>query len=223
MSSLIPKGFHITAHEIFKNYQPPIILKQTISNNTISVTNNDNSSTVNSTFNDNIEIDSNSSTICKSDIEPDSEECAICLCNFDEPVTLIKCHHNFCFICISHWCEKTNTCPLCKSTLTDFIKYNKNCMNINANISNNCDNIDSNKFHIWRFVEDTLLDSKEIEYSRNKSYNNKFIQSAIKYHNNKFQLHTINEDISINNNTTATTPISNNDERKDIKKKQKII
>jgi len=130
--SIVPLGFHATAHKVFHNYSPPTILSA----------GRRNQSTVHCIDHRKRRGDCSSPCMC-GEREciiarvigypcfgiPDSlglsshDECAICLSAFIFPVMLIECKHSFCSDCIIKWCSKNNICPLCKSTKTDFIEY----------------------------------------------------------------------------------------------------
>lgn len=50
-----------------------------------------------------------------------NSECPICLDNLDFPFTL-DCNHSFCYLCIKNqilYSNKNNTCPLCRTELTN--------------------------------------------------------------------------------------------------------
>ena len=50
-----------------------------------------------------------------------ASDCPVCLTVLTNPVTLIDCSHYFCFVCISSWLKKQNSCPLCKKEITAFV------------------------------------------------------------------------------------------------------
>jgi len=45
-------------------------------------------------------------------------ECPVCMCEFNNTVTT-KCQHSFCFDCLEQWKVVSNTCPLCRVSLSD--------------------------------------------------------------------------------------------------------
>mmetsp|Transcript_1444 Transcript_1444/g.2947 ORF Transcript_1444/g.2947 Transcript_1444/m.2947 type:complete len:323 (+) Transcript_1444:44-1012(+) len=110
--TLVPRGFRYTAHPCFKNYAPPKWKKaeQVRTAETPYATWKGHSPAS----------------------EVIADECAVCLARFHDPVILIQCKHSFCFECISLWCEKANTCPLCKSAHTEFLRYSDTNPNTNA-------------------------------------------------------------------------------------------
>jgi hypothetical protein len=62
-----------------------------------------------------IDIDS-VSTVVKSKCD---DICSVCHEHFNDlnEIRMLICGHKFCTICISKWCEKNTTCPLCKFDL----------------------------------------------------------------------------------------------------------
>ncbi len=50
-----------------------------------------------------------------------SSDCPVCLTVLTNPITLIDCSHYFCFVCISTWLKKQNSCPMCKKEITAFV------------------------------------------------------------------------------------------------------
>lgn len=160
MESIIPKGFETTTHPIFKNpyiindrlkkykrrYPPvptsnvinqivesaPSNKKFRIENDLSGVESNPGNSDQNKRW-IGIEADAVS-----GDFEAETHKCPICLESVDDPVTIIKCTHSFCFNCIYVWFEKTMSCPLCKEEDVNFIR------NINKT--------DASKVEVWRFI-----------------------------------------------------------------------
>jgi hypothetical protein len=49
------------------------------------------------------------------------EQCSICLLEIAEPIK-IDCPHQFHLHCIKTWVKLNNVCPLCKTTVTKFIR-----------------------------------------------------------------------------------------------------
>jgi hypothetical protein len=49
------------------------------------------------------------------------ENCVICLESIDlaNKAVVKPCNHDFCFECIQSWVENSNTCPLCKTDITE--------------------------------------------------------------------------------------------------------
>lgn len=108
MSSLIPKGFEITAHPIFANYKPP-----PPPSTASSLSRKRSRSEQNS-----IETHENQSE--KKDKQ--AVDCPICLEEITDPVTLVVCQHSFCFVCVDHWFKVKESCPLCKEKRVSFVK-----------------------------------------------------------------------------------------------------
>jgi|UniRef100_A0A6C0BFX0 hypothetical protein len=68
-------------------------------------------------FNIEIGIDIDSvSTVVESNCD---DICSVCYEHFNDlkEVRMLICGHKFCTTCISKWCEKNTTCPLCKFDL----------------------------------------------------------------------------------------------------------
>ena len=136
--SIIPIGFHATAHSVFRNYIPPVFIPKESLRTRTSVLDH--------------------SICCKgdsSDLHVSSNaECAICLDAFLCPVMLIECKHSFCSDCIVKWCSKSNICPLCKSCQTDFIQYRGSGLN--------------GAFHVWRLHDssDHCVDGLPADHQR---------------------------------------------------------
>lgn len=49
-----------------------------------------------------------------------ASDCPVCLTELANPITLM-CTHYFCFVCISTWLKKQNSCPLCKKEISAFV------------------------------------------------------------------------------------------------------
>jgi hypothetical protein len=51
--------------------------------------------------------------------------CSICLSSYENPVTLVSCHHSYCLSCLLLWLVKKQLCPLCKSCGNYFVQTNR--------------------------------------------------------------------------------------------------
>ena len=61
--------------------------------------------------------------ICKNDFcHIHNENCSICLENFKSKIKL-NCSHKFCKLCIYNWMFTKNTCPMCRTLITDQKKF----------------------------------------------------------------------------------------------------
>ena len=153
-SSLVPKGFEITAHPIFANYKPPpppSSSQKTSSSPSTTPPPKPNPKTKKRKLEEDIDIEH--CTICP-----------ICLENAVNPVTMISCHHFFCFVCIDNWYKIKQNCPLCKEHHTSFIK------------SKFIDNFD--EMEVWRY---NTSKGKKIKAS------DPAVFEAIQLHKQRFQ------------------------------------
>ena len=88
-SSIIPPGFNVTAHPIFKSWRPPEVQMFVV---------------------DEMEVD----TPTQQD-DSTTTHCPICISNFERPITVVGCNHSFCAVCIQIWFKTRLSCPLCAS------------------------------------------------------------------------------------------------------------
>ena len=100
--SIVPEGFRLTSHKVFSQFTPPVF--ESPSSSSVSSNRKRHLSPV------------------QVLIPVPVIECAVCLSGFEDPVTLVKCHHSFCFQCLTQWFKKSNKCPLCKRRCTSFIR-----------------------------------------------------------------------------------------------------
>ena len=56
------------------------------------------------------------------------EQCSICLNDVRDKVSL-KCEHSFCYECLVKWCATKETCPLCRSKITQLNEMNRSLPN----------------------------------------------------------------------------------------------
>tara|TARA_B100001094_G_scaffold319286_1_gene363911 strand:+ start:9478 stop:10035 length:558 start_codon:yes stop_codon:yes gene_type:complete len=59
--------------------------------------------------------------------ENDSEQCPICLENFEEGMTIVEtqCNHKFHNACISRWLQNNTSCPVCRESFLEQRGTNK--------------------------------------------------------------------------------------------------
>jgi hypothetical protein len=159
MSSIIPKGFNTTAHKVFSTYVPPVVVGNPLRQARVGVPASP-AALVPQTSSNAKSLDLNAENVY---------ECSVCLFAIDNPVTMISCLHSFCFVCISTWCERSNSCPLCKSSKTAFV----------------CDNASVGEPHesynVWRFVSTNVTVA-----SKKRKYESSSVARAIKYHKDSF-------------------------------------
>ncbi|XP_037025959.1 RING finger and transmembrane domain-containing protein 2 [Bradysia coprophila] len=58
------------------------------------------------------------STPTKEQLEYAGTQCPICHDNYTSPV-LLECSHIFCELCVGHWFDREQTCPLCRAKVAD--------------------------------------------------------------------------------------------------------
>eukprot|EP00800_Vazella_pourtalesii_P017417 TRINITY_DN529_c0_g2_i1.p1 TRINITY_DN529_c0_g2~~TRINITY_DN529_c0_g2_i1.p1 ORF type:complete len:454 (-),score=75.41 TRINITY_DN529_c0_g2_i1:355-1716(-) len=56
------------------------------------------------------------------------EQCSICLNDVRDKVSL-KCEHSFCYECLVKWCATKETCPLCRSKITQLNEMDRSLPN----------------------------------------------------------------------------------------------
>lgn len=54
---------------------------------------------------------------CPDEDPPEPLECIVCFAN--KPTVVLPCAHAFCEECISQWKGRSDTCPVCRSSLKD--------------------------------------------------------------------------------------------------------
>ena len=47
--------------------------------------------------------------------------CEICFTEKKEYITLNQCSHKFCTDCLTTWCSKKNTCPMCREPILEML------------------------------------------------------------------------------------------------------
>lgn len=100
--SIVPQGFEITSHSIFREYFAPLHELR---------------------INDHVTPTYLDEKLMDSNLNRDfSSRCAICLCPFSNPVTLLSCQHYFCMDCLLMWYKRRISCPLCKASGTYFLQ-----------------------------------------------------------------------------------------------------
>lgn len=58
------------------------------------------------------------STPTKEQLEYAGTQCPICHDTYTSPV-LLECSHIFCELCVGHWFDREQTCPLCRAKVAD--------------------------------------------------------------------------------------------------------
>ena len=91
--SLVPRGFDVSSHKCFAQYESPITVKRDLTEIRVSI------------------------------LVAESESmCPICLLPPTDPLTLTHCKHSFCNECIIHWLKINTSCPVCKAKVEYFLK-----------------------------------------------------------------------------------------------------
>lgn len=145
--SIIPKGFELTAHPIFRHYKPkcerndklldissssqiPLVFLNGYEDLHVgsSIDNNQNSIVLSDTRDSGSSSQSHVSS--QSQLKPntsptygyddDDARCVICFEDITELTTIVDCTHSFCFECIMAWFEIKTACPIC-TTISKFI------------------------------------------------------------------------------------------------------
>jgi len=106
--NFIPDGFEFISHRTFSDNNS-VVITRVRQDSLLKVLEESTSTTT---------TEESVSTI--GDDTPASD-CPVCLTALSNPITLIDCTHFFCFVCISTWLKKQNSCPLCKTNISAFI------------------------------------------------------------------------------------------------------
>ena len=107
-TSIVPRGFEISAHPVFLSYQIPEIRSVCIETREIVVE----------------EVDE---TLVNKTEEKDSQHhCPICLRCFEDPVTMVACQHSFCVECINIWFQTRRACPICSAVSCGYVQCSDN-------------------------------------------------------------------------------------------------
>lgn len=136
--SLVPSGFECTSHKIFFEYINPLseisiqdpreeeIQPQSTHKQKNNSQQNDEKGMIRQQS-EVIEQQQQKSEIgtSTSSSSHDQDICSICLSTYENPVTLVSCHHSYCLHCLLLWLIKKPLCPLCKSCGKYFIQTNR--------------------------------------------------------------------------------------------------
>ena len=123
--SIIPRGFERTSHEIFFEYINPLLeinLNTFKQKKKIQKDEKERKEEERKEEEEEEEDSNNRKKEKKSLFQ--SDLCSICLSSYENPVTLIFCHHSYCFCCLLNWLIKKQQCPLCKACGSFFIQNN---------------------------------------------------------------------------------------------------
>ena len=50
-------------------------------------------------------------------------ECTVCLCGFENQIVTVPCRHVFCFAYIQRWLRRNETCPLCRTKVSNQMEF----------------------------------------------------------------------------------------------------
>lgn len=131
--SIVPSGFETTSHKIFFEYINPVteITLQKESSSSLRQKSLQKKRKIRSTSPDQSSATEMTSTqlsstnSSSSSLKTYQDICSICLSSYDNPVTLVSCHHSYCLSCLLLWLNKKPLCPLCKSDGSYFIQSNR--------------------------------------------------------------------------------------------------
>jgi hypothetical protein len=136
--SIVPVGFECTSHKIFFEYINP--LSEISIRDSIEEINSPKKQKKCSQEQDpegrkqpNVDQPKSSlstpwnspSTLIPTSSSSDQDICSICLSSYENPVTLVFCHHSYCLNCLLLWLVKKQLCPLCKSCGNYFVQTNR--------------------------------------------------------------------------------------------------
>ena len=104
-TSIVPRGFDISAHPVFLSYQIPEIRSVCIETREMLI----------EKYNDDI---------VKNEAEENEtqQHCPICLRRFEDPVTMVECQHSFCMECINIWFQTVRKCPICNNESDEYVQ-----------------------------------------------------------------------------------------------------
>jgi hypothetical protein len=120
--SIIPPGFERTAHPVFGRYRRPTLRCATeIVGDSAATRKRHKSDSESPTSSTASTISNHSHPLLQTE---NALLCSICLQVYSDPVTLVRCRHHFCFVCIDAWFSVNTICPLCKSTDVHFLRAN---------------------------------------------------------------------------------------------------
>jgi hypothetical protein len=194
MSSIIPSGFELTCHPIFHKFVmsnhnpcgssyisflnfPKNQVKEVITTETekkieiLTVANQVQCPKVDANAGT-VAGDPSEAEITQFDFEAVMSEdqdrrCPICLESIVDPVTLVICHHSFCYPCISQWFRRQARCPVCKAGKLAFLR----CVRPG----------DFLHLELWKFRQ-----GSEGSRSRKRRISGQLVQQAVELYKTKF-------------------------------------
>lgn len=104
-------------------------------------------------------------------------KCPICLDAVADPVTIVRCHHSFCFACLQAWFLRCVNCPLCKEKQVDFIR------NINPG--------DFVRIELWRCSSSGIGIAGKERGKKRKRISEHVLMQAVKVHRRQFKTHSM--------------------------------
>ena len=111
---IVPRGFESSSHDCFFTYESPITVVRDVSSLYLH--------------------DGEGILTDREEIEGrdhSSERCPICLSlPISRPLTLVTCKHSFCDDCALHWFKISLACPICKKSISHFLKGDEKCLMI---------------------------------------------------------------------------------------------
>eukprot|EP01041_Mallomonas_annulata_P007808 gene7808-15974_t len=194
--SIIPHGFELTSHAIFKEYVPPLAPPVDICPRSYDSHESDAEAPKNfKATHNSINIKCNP----KFDGTGTDLQCPVCLSHISDPATIVDCRHIFCMSCILIWFRTKVQCPLCKTNSKHFLST-KICAN------------QDNKMQLWS-VDGSGLEKIEptnlaLALAVHKKIIHQFDDRPVK----KVRMNTIISNESILSNITTSTSKQINDQ-----------
>lgn len=167
--NIIPRGFEVTAHPIFKNFQfpsyrPTPSKAASISNDNVTVDHTSQCS-VTSTVGNQIDQLSAPSKL---------EHCPICLLTITRPVTIVSpCAHSYCFLCLHEWFKQRTVCPLCNTPAISFVTFREDEQDMHVTHSIPKKSLpsiihDTKELQVWYFINSE--DRSESGHNHHRNY-----------------------------------------------------
>lgn len=141
---LVPVGFEAMSHPIFKQFSPPTFSDRLSNKKTTELNSNISESTNCNPYYESSFPSSSSPTpkIATKGTLHSSQVCSICVEWMENPVTIVKCSHSYCFVCLTTWYKTKQTCPLCNHAEAEFVKFATNTESGTT---------DSHHIEVWQF------------------------------------------------------------------------
>lgn len=171
-SSIVPRGFELTAHPIFAQFSLPLYAQRSDDNAFLRfdvgddgpVKENDNVSALTALKADHLTNDDVDKNGCENEHDQVGwHTCSICISPLENPVTVVNCTHSYCFTCLYTWYKSRRACPLCNVEATAFVKFaddDRSLINsssfkaIDKSILNKSTTPGERRIQLWDFIEE---------------------------------------------------------------------